>query len=190
MLEDAEARFMKGDRSGLWLAILATAAGREALPEWARQGLRLALRRLNEGKAADLNEVFGWNNRRGNHKTARASSSKYRRLAPEILQKLIAHRKAGKALTAVEFEDIGEGFGVGRSTVQRVYTTNKAMIALAAADPSATHTGANALIDFWEWDDSPAIAFPWLLAEMLSDGKQRTVPIPRESVQKKRKRSA
>ena len=75
LLADAEARFWNGDRSGLWDAIIATAAGREPLPEWARQGLRFAIRRLNEGHAQDLNEVLGWNNRKGAHQTVRAAGA-------------------------------------------------------------------------------------------------------------------
>ena len=88
-------------------------------------------------------------------------------------------------MTADTFEEIATTFNVGRSLVQRVYNEYKAAVMNVIPGSPGGRTTAVFLMDYWEWDDSPQIQFPWLLKAILDDAERAA-----KRVQRKQKTSA
>ena len=157
-LADAEKRFLEdGDKYAVFEAITFAAAGREPVPEWAREALWAINRGLSQGELADLNAAFNWLPKGEFNKRSRTESARYRRHAQAIFMELYEARRRGEGMTAVTFETIAgmlneatsESPKIGRSLVQQVWIERKAEL-LRVTEGERPGTHAFVLADFWD----------------------------------------
>ena len=157
-LAHAEKRFREdGDKYAVFEAITFAAAGREPVPEWAREALWAINRGLSQGEIADLNAAFNWQPKGEFNKRSRTETARYRRHAQAIFMELYEARRRGQGMTAERFEAIAEMLNqatpespkIGRSLVQRVWMARKAeLLRVTVGEPTGIH--AFVLVDFWD----------------------------------------
>ncbi|MGY4596343.1 hypothetical protein ACVWXL_004089 [Bradyrhizobium sp. GM22.5] len=122
MLEVYEAAFKRGDRLSLFRAIDHCARHGLALPGWAAKAFRDGYRKIRDFKAASLDDAFGKPFRKGLH-VDRAALRKKHQL--DVYLRIQYLHKQGRPIDDALFEEVGKGFGIGRTVCKELYANVK-----------------------------------------------------------------
>jgi hypothetical protein len=123
ILEDAQQKFLEGDRSALMTALIACSLWQKVIPDWVADELLTLDSKIADCQIKDMNEFFSFKSEHGGKLGA------YRKIAQNeqnVVNALFHHRANGGNFTTDDgIEEVAQKLGLSRRTVQEIYNKNK-----------------------------------------------------------------
>jgi hypothetical protein len=140
--QTAEENYRRGDNTLLLPLLLEYLTHREAIPEWLRWALMLAIARGVMGGLDRWDEVFGppvqTEDLRPARGKTRAAVGHERLLEQRIYDRIEQLKAQGEKVERGLFEQVAAELGIGRARAEKIYYDNRAIV--EAAKEMAAHT--------------------------------------------------
>lgn len=139
----AEDRFKAGDRSALFDTLRMCAQFQAVIPEWAADELLQGATDLEFGDCADINALFGWQDRP--NQRARRREAMIQLHEGDVVAKLIAYRcePDGSFNVDLAFGSIADELDLPRRIVEEIYRRRKSGLkAIRQGNPEGIDRGS------------------------------------------------
>ena len=123
ILEDAQQKFLEGDRSALMTALIACSLWQKVIPDWVADELLTLDSKIADCQIKDMNEFFSFKAEHGSKLVASRTIAKHEQ---NVVNALFHHRTTGGNFTIGDgIVEVAENLGLPRRTVEEIYNKNK-----------------------------------------------------------------
>lgn len=123
IMEDAQQKFLEGDRSALMTALIACSLWQEVIPDWVADELLTLDSKIANCQIKDMNEFFSF---KPEHVGKLGAFSKLTQHEKEVVNALFHHRTTGGNFTTGDgIAEVAENLGLSVRTVNGIYNKNK-----------------------------------------------------------------
>lgn len=149
LLEENRLAYASGDKSQLMLCVFRCAAFQAVIPEWAADALIELRENIECGRVRNFNEAFG---KPATAVNTRASSSRIRKVTPDVVHELLRLRLLGTPLNDADmFPQVVEnlrnrGIHVNHRDVQKIYKRDGGFLKAVSRNPDPSHVYGTSMV--------------------------------------------
>ena len=117
LLDKFHSDYRSGDKISLLYVISVCANGNLKIPEWAKNEINEALRKLRKYEVRTLDEAFNIKKEKGHLNALKKRST----IGPAIYERVIRLHAIKKPIDSQLFEEVGKEFNIGKTLASQYY---------------------------------------------------------------------